>query len=211
MEITKAIALLLAGFVLLIKGADFFVDGSSAVAKKLRVPSLIIGLTIVAAGTSAPELFVSLMSALKGTPDMAVGNVVGSNIFNALLIVGCAAMVAPMVIAPSTVKKDMPFAVGASILLLGAILIGHDVSRLDGKREGFVRRQLRQVDRFGIFCPFLLDFGFQRRVCLVARALFKFRRVKRLRDGSRRQLRHLSRWCAVPLFSARHCVGFGFQ
>jgi cation:H+ antiporter len=98
----------------------------------MHVPEIVIGLTIVAAGTSAPELFVSLVSALKDTPDMAVGNVVGSNIFNTLLIVGCAAMVAPMVIAPSTVKKDMPFAVGASMLLLAVILMGNDVSRSDG-------------------------------------------------------------------------------
>jgi cation:H+ antiporter len=113
-------------------GADRLTEGASALARRLRVPEIVIGLTIVAAGTSAPEMFVSLVSALKGTPDMAVGNVVGSNIFNTLLIVGCSAMVAPMVISVSTVKKDMPFAVGASILLLGAILIGRDVSRLDG-------------------------------------------------------------------------------
>ena len=113
-------------------GADRLTEGASALARRMRVPEIVIGLTIVAAGTSAPELFVSMMSALKDTPDMAVGNVVGSNIFNALLIVGCSAMVAPMVIAPSTVKKDMPFAVVASVLLLGVILQGGDVSRIDG-------------------------------------------------------------------------------
>ena len=113
-------------------GADRLTEGASALARRMRVPEIVIGLTIVAAGTSAPELFVSLVSALKDTPDMAVGNVVGSNIFNTLLIVGCAAMVAPMVIAPSTVKKDMPFAVGASMLLPAVILMGNDVSRSDG-------------------------------------------------------------------------------
>ena len=113
-------------------GADRLTEGASALARRMRVPEIVIGLTIVAAGTSAPELFVSLVSALKDTPDMAVGNVVGSNIFNTLLIVGCAAMVAPMVIAPSTVKKDMPFAVGASMLLSAVILMGNDVSRSDG-------------------------------------------------------------------------------
>ena len=113
-------------------GADRLTEGASALARRMRVPEIVIGLTIVAAGTSAPELFVSLVSALKDTPDMAVGNVVGSNIFNTLLIVGCAAMVAPMVITPSTVKKDMPFAVGASMLLLAVILVGSDVSRFDG-------------------------------------------------------------------------------
>lgn len=113
-------------------GADRLTEGASALARRMCVPEIVIGLTIVAAGTSAPELFVSLVSALKDTPDMAVGNVVGSNIFNTLLIVGCAAMVAPMVITPSTVRKDMPFAVGASMLLLAIILVGNDVSRSDG-------------------------------------------------------------------------------
>ena len=113
-------------------GADRLTEGASALARRMRVPEIVIGLTIVAAGTSAPELFVSLVSALKDTPDMAVGNVVGSNIFNTLLIVGCAAMVAPMVITPSTVRKDMPFAVGASMLLLAIILVGNDISRSDG-------------------------------------------------------------------------------
>ena len=124
--------LIVIGVALVLWGADRLTEGASALARRMHVPEIVIGLTIVAAGTSAPELFVSLVSALKGTPDMAVGNVVGSNIFNTLLIVGCAAMVAPMVIAPSTVKKDMPFAVGASILLTGAMLIGSDVSRTDG-------------------------------------------------------------------------------
>jgi cation:H+ antiporter len=128
----ESIAFIVIGVVMVLWGADRLTEGASALARRLRVPEIVIGLTIVAAGTSAPEMFVSLVSALKGTPDMAVGNVVGSNIFNTLLIVGCSAMVAPMVISVSTVKKDMPFAVGASILLLGAILIGRDVSRLDG-------------------------------------------------------------------------------
>ena len=124
--------LIILGVVMVLWGADRLTEGASALARRMRVPEIVIGLTIVAAGTSAPELFVSMVSALKDTPDMAVGNVVGSNIFNTLLIVGCAAMVAPMVIAPSTVKKDMPFAVGASMLLLAVILVGSDVSRFDG-------------------------------------------------------------------------------
>ncbi len=99
-------------------GADKLTEGASALARRMNVPEIIIGLTIVAAGTSAPELFVSIVSALKGTPDMAVGNVVGSNTMNAMLIVGCAAIVAPMTISRSTVKKDIPFSVGASVLLI---------------------------------------------------------------------------------------------
>ena len=112
------IVLIIIGVALVLKGADALTEGASALARRMNVSEMVIGLTIVAAGTSAPELFVSLVSALKGTPDMAVGNVVGSNTMNAMLIVGCAAMVAPMVISRSTVKKDMPFAVGASVLLM---------------------------------------------------------------------------------------------
>ena len=112
-------------------GADRLTEGASALARRMNIPEIVIGLTIVAAGTSAPELFVSLVSALKGTPDMAVGNVVGSNTMNAMLIVGCAAMVAPMTISRSTVRKDIPFSVAASVLL---ILLGFDafLGRIDG-------------------------------------------------------------------------------
>ena len=92
-------------------------EGASSLARGMNVPEIVIGLTIVAAGTSAPELFVSLVSALKGTSDLAVGNVIGSNIFNTMLIVGCSAVVAPMVVSKSTVRKDIPFAVVASVLL----------------------------------------------------------------------------------------------
>lgn len=112
-------------------GADRLTEGASALARRMNIPEIVIGLTIVAAGTSAPELFVSIVSALKGTPDMAVGNVVGSNTMNAMLIVGCAAMVAPMSISRSTVRKDIPFSVAASVLL---ILLGFDafLGRIDG-------------------------------------------------------------------------------
>ncbi|MCQ2252701.1 MAG: calcium/sodium antiporter [Bacteroidales bacterium] len=111
------ILLVIVGIALVLVGADKMTDGAVAIANKMKIPELIIGLTIVAMGTSAPELVVSLMSAIKGTPDLAVGNVLGSNIFNALLIVGVTAMVCPMIISKSTVKKDIPFAVGGSILL----------------------------------------------------------------------------------------------
>ena len=102
----------------MLKGADYLTEGAAAVARRMHIPEMIIGLTIVAAGTSAPELFVSVVSALKGTSDMAVGNVVGSNIMNTMLIVGVAAMVAPINISKNTVKKDLPFTVAASMLLL---------------------------------------------------------------------------------------------
>ena len=112
-----------------LKGADYLTEGAAAVARRMHIPEMIIGLTIVAAGTSAPELFVSVVSALKGTSDLAVGNVVGSNIMNTMLIVGVAAMVAPMTISKTTVKKDLPFTVGASMLLLFLAFdhfLGHD-------------------------------------------------------------------------------------
>ena len=112
------IILIIIGVAMVLAGADRLTEGASALARRMKVSEIIIGLTIVAAGTSAPELFVSLMSALNGTPDLAVGNVVGSNTMNCMLIVGCAAMVAPMTISRSTVRKDIPFSVGASILLI---------------------------------------------------------------------------------------------
>ena len=99
-------------------GADRLTDGAVAVAQKLKVSQLVIGLTIVAMGTSMPEFSVSMVSALKGTSDLAVGNVVGSNIFNTLLIVGVAALVSPIVITKTTVRKDIPFALVASVVLM---------------------------------------------------------------------------------------------
>ena len=119
------------GVWLVLFGADKLTEGASALARRMNVPEMIIGLTVVAAGTSAPELFVSLVSALKGTPDMAVGNVVGSNTMNAMLIVGCAAMVAPMSISRSTVKKDIPFAIAASVLL-ALLSLNHYLGLVDG-------------------------------------------------------------------------------
>ena len=95
--------LLVVGFVLLVKGADFFVEGSSSVAKLLRVPSVIIGLTIVAFGTSAPELAVSISASIAGSNDIAVGNVIGSNIFNLLLILGISGLLSPVPVTVSTV------------------------------------------------------------------------------------------------------------
>ena len=118
------------GIVLVLWGADRLTDGAVAVAEKMKMPQIVIGLTIVAMGTSMPEFCVSLVSALKGTTDLAVGNIVGSNIFNTLLIVGVSAWVAPMTILKSTVRKDIPFALFASVILLVMCLDGN-ISRLD--------------------------------------------------------------------------------
>ena len=124
------ILIIVVGIALVLWGADRLTDGAVAVAEKMKMPQIVIGLTIVAMGTSMPEFCVSFISALKGTSDLAVGNIVGSNIFNALLIVGVSALVAPMTIMETTVRKDIPFALVASALLLIMCLDGN-ISRID--------------------------------------------------------------------------------
>ena len=103
--IIVSILKLVVGFLLLVKGADFFVEGASSVAKRLRIPAFVIGLTIVAFGTSAPELAVSLAAALKGSNDIAIGNVVGSNIFNLLVVLGASAVITPVAVEKSIIKN----------------------------------------------------------------------------------------------------------
>ena len=112
------IVLLVLGVIIVLKGADWLTDGAVNIATRFGVSQMVIGLTIVAMGTSMPEFCVSMVSALKGTPDLAVGNVVGSNTLNTLLIVGCSALVAPIMVKRSSVKRDIPFAVVASLLML---------------------------------------------------------------------------------------------
>lgn len=129
---------LVIGFVLLVKGADLFVDGSSSVAKKFHIPSVVIGLTIVAFGTSAPELAVSMSAALKGSNDIALGNVVGSNIFNTLVVLGASAALTPIAVEKGIIKKDYPLSILAAVLLAVLsldTLFGADamtISRVDG-------------------------------------------------------------------------------
>ena len=108
---------LIIGFALLVKGADIFVDGASSVAKKMRIPAFVIGLTIVAFGTSAPELAVSITAAMKGSNDIAIGNVVGSNIFNTLVVLGASAAITPIVVDKGMIKKDYPLSIFAAVLL----------------------------------------------------------------------------------------------
>lgn len=124
------IVLLVMGLVVVLKGADWLTDGAVNIASRFGVSQMVIGLTIVAMGTSMPELCVSMVSALKGTPDLAVGNVVGSNTLNTLLIVGCSALVAPIMVKRSSVRRDIPFAVLASLLMLIFCLDG-GIGRLD--------------------------------------------------------------------------------
>lgn len=124
------IVLLVMGLVVVLKGADWLTDGAVNIASRFGVSQMVIGLTIVAMGTSMPELCVSMVSALKGTPDLAVGNVVGSNTLNTLLIVGCSALVTPIMVKRSSVRRDIPFAVLASLLMLIFCLDG-GIDRLD--------------------------------------------------------------------------------
>lgn len=123
MEAILQLFILIFGFLLLVKGADFFVDGSSKIAKKFGIPELIIGLTIVAMGTSAPETAVSIAAALKGTADISIGNVVGSNILNILIILGLSATIRTIKVGKTTIKYEIPFMIAISALLL---LLGLD-------------------------------------------------------------------------------------
>lgn len=124
--------LLLVGFVLLIKGADFFVDGSSSVAKMLRVPSLIIGMTIVAMGTSLPECAVSISAALAGNTGVAVGNAVGSNIFNLMVVCGVCCLFCVMPVGKETLVRDFPLSILAAVGLLFLGYIDMSLGHLDG-------------------------------------------------------------------------------
>ncbi|MCI8663558.1 MAG: calcium/sodium antiporter [Hungatella sp.] len=123
---------LIAGFVLLIKGADFFVEGSSSIAKLLRVPTIIIGLTIVAFGTSAPELAVSLSASVAENNDIAVGNVIGSNIFNLLVVIGACSIVAPVAVDKKVLYGDYLFGIFVTVMMLALFIADRTLSRLDG-------------------------------------------------------------------------------
>lgn len=126
------IILLLVGFIFLIKGADFFVDGASDLATKLKIPAMIIGLTIVAFGTSAPEAAVSVSSALTGSNAIAVSNVIGSNIFNLLAVIGVTAIIYKINITKESLRQDFPVLLGSSLLLLLFIFTGSQISRIEG-------------------------------------------------------------------------------
>ncbi len=123
--------LLVVGFVLLIKGADFFVDGASSVAKLLKVPSVIIGLTIVAMGTSAPEAAVSISAGIAGSSDNALSNVIGSNIFNLLIVVGVSAIICPMVTEKVIMRRDIWWSLGAAVAVL-IMMLNLKISRIEG-------------------------------------------------------------------------------
>lgn len=131
-EILWSLVLLVIGFVLLIKGADFFVEGSSSVAKMLKVPSIIIGLTIVAMGTSLPECAVSITASMTNNNALAVSNAVGSNIFNLMVVCGFCALFNPLAVDKSTLKKEFPFSMICAVLLLVCGYIAMELGRVDG-------------------------------------------------------------------------------
>ena len=146
------ILLLIGGLILILLGANGLTDGAASVAKRFRIPPIVIGLTIVAFGTSAPELTVSVSSALKGSADIAIGNVVGSNIFNTLMIVGCTALFAPIVITRNTLRKEIPLCILSSIVLL---ICANDVF-LDKASENILNR----VDGLLLLCFFVIFMGY---------------------------------------------------
>ena len=132
MNVLIHLLLLVVGFVMLVKGADWFVEGASKVAEKFGIPQLVIGLTIVAMGTSLPEAAVSTSAALKGSAEITIGNVVGSNIMNILLILGITSVISPLAVQLSTVKYEIPMVIGFSILLGALGLSDGAVGRIDG-------------------------------------------------------------------------------
>lgn len=132
MELLQAILILVIGFVLLIKGADFFVEGSSSVAKKFHVPAMLIGMTIVAMGTSLPECAVSVTASLANNNSLAVSNVIGSNIFNLMVVCGACALFSPLTIRQDTLKKEFPLSIICAALMLVLGYIGMTLGHIDG-------------------------------------------------------------------------------
>lgn len=148
--------MLIVGFFLLIKGADCFVDGSSSIAKFLKVPTMVIGLTIVAFGTSMPEASVSITAAMLGKNDLAVSNVIGSNIFNLLVVLGASAMVRPVHVKSSVLKKEFPFSIAITLVLLAA-LIGKDYVGIFNEKNKFVLGRVGGVILLTLFVAFVVS------------------------------------------------------
>ncbi len=132
MNVAVQLLFLVIGFVMLVKGADWFVEGASKVAEKFGIPQLVIGLTIVAIGTSLPEAAVSTSAALKGIAEITIGNVVGSNIMNILLILGITSVISPLAVQKSTIKYELPMVIGATVLLAALGLFDGTIGRIDG-------------------------------------------------------------------------------
>ena len=156
-----AYVFLLVGFGLLIKGADLFVDGSSNIARLLRVPPILIGLTVVAFGTSSPEATVSILAALQGNAEVSLGNVVGSNIFNITLVVGIAALLYPLMVESETTKKEIPF----TLLASGALLVLISDIELQGLSDNLLTRSdgIIFLLFLSIFMYYVIEVGLESR------------------------------------------------
>lgn len=191
-DILVSVGLLILGFVLLIKGADFFVEGSSSVAKLLRVPAIIIGLTIVAMGTSLPECAVSITASVAGNNALAVSNVVGSNIFNLLVVCGSCALFSPLLIERSSLVKEFPFSIACGVLLLALGYLGMSVGRIDGVI---------------LLALFILYLGVMIRTALKARAST----VRQLEEATlEKDIRILPLWqCALYIVGGIIAIKFG--
>lgn len=159
------VLLLIAGFALLIKGADFFVEGSSSVAKRLKVPSIIIGLTVVAMGTSLPETAVSVTASLAGNNELAVSNAIGSNIFNLIVVIGFCACLTPVMVGSETIKRDIPFSAICAVILLGLGLLG--IFDTSGMVLGHVDGALMLVV-FAVYLTFLVVHTLKERKAAIA-------------------------------------------
>ena len=163
MEVVKALLLLAVGFVLLVKGADFFVEGAASLAKKLRVPALIIGMTVVAMGTSLPELAVSVTASFNNSNSLAISNAVGSNIFNLMVVLGVSALFTPILVAKETTKRDFPFSIFCALLLLCLGLLGWNFA------NGALSWELDRIDGVILLALFTLFLVLMVRSALKAR------------------------------------------
>ena len=132
MDIIIQMAILIVGFVMLVKGSDWFVDGVSGIAERFGIPQLVIGLTIVAMGTSAPEAAVSITAALKGNAGITIGNIVGSNILNILIILGITGVITTVAVSLSTLKYEIPYLIGITIVLMFMGMTGKSINRIEG-------------------------------------------------------------------------------
>ena len=135
------LSLFIIGFVFLIKGADILVEGASSLAKKYKIPSLVIGLTIVAFGTSAPELFINVLASIRGSSEVVLGNIIGSNIANTLLILGVASVITPLVIKKNIINREIPFSFLAVFIvgfLANDFFLGRNLFSSLSRSDGFV-------------------------------------------------------------------------
>ena len=188
MKILLDILILLVGFVALIKGADWFVDGSAAVARRFRVPGVIIGLTIVAMGTSAPELAVSTAAAIGGSNEIAISNVAGSNLFNLLMVLGVCAIIHAVPVDEPIVKRDYPVNLGITLLLLlfvglPGLLAGTLVPDLDFSAA--MREQVGEVSRWYGILALLIFAGYVFFLIRAAKKNKSYKKIAVVKGGSK--------------------------